>query len=47
LLNELEAFRDAVEGRPAQVVTLAEGVDVVRVGEAVLRSAREGRTVEI
>ena len=47
LLNELEAFRDAVEGRPAQVVTLAEGVDVVRVGEAVLQSAREGRTVEI
>ena len=32
---ELEGFRDAVLGRPgAQIVTLAEGVDVMRVAAA-------------
>ncbi len=39
LMAELEAFRDAVSGRDSTVVTFSEGVEVVRVAEAVIKSA--------
>jgi UDP-N-acetylglucosamine 3-dehydrogenase len=46
LLVELEAFCDLLEGDPdAPVVTLEEGLETVRCAEAVLASAREGRSV--
>lgn len=46
--SELEAFRDLVRGDPdAPVVTLAQGLAAVRSAEAVLESARSGRTVEV
>jgi UDP-N-acetylglucosamine 3-dehydrogenase len=48
LALELDAFLDLLEGdADAEVVSLAEGVEVVRVAEAVLRSAAGGRTVEL
>jgi len=55
LRTELAGFRDAVravrdEGGPVPadaVVTAAEGLLVVEVAEAVLRSAAEGRTVDL
>lgn len=42
---ELETFLDLLEGRDADVVTLEQGVEVVRVAEAALESARTGRIV--
>jgi predicted dehydrogenase len=45
LRTELEAFRDAVLGKPAGIVTLAEGLRTVKIAEAVLASARQGSTV--
>lgn len=47
LLAELEAFVDLVEGKPSAIVTLAEGVDIVRCAEAVLQSAATHQTIEI
>lgn len=47
LLLEHEAFRDAVLGKASDVVTMAQGVATVRTAQAVLESARLGRTVEI
>lgn len=47
LRTEHEAFRDAVLGRPADIVTLEQGLRTVRVAEAVLESARTGNSVEI
>lgn len=47
LRTEHEQFRDAVLGLPADIVTMAEGADVVKVAEAVLQSARTGRTVDV
>lgn len=44
---EHEAFRDAVLGRDASIVSLAEGTHVVTVAEAVLRSAETGDTVQV
>lgn len=44
---ELEAFRDAVLGRPADVVTMSQGLRTVMVAEAVLASAADGRTVDV
>jgi predicted dehydrogenase len=40
---ELETFLDMLDGRDADVVTLAQGVEIVRVAETVLESARVGR----
>lgn len=40
LRAELEAFREAVSGRDSSVVTFSEGVEVVRVAEAVLESSK-------
>jgi predicted dehydrogenase len=43
---ELEHFRDAVLGDPgAQIVTLAEGVEVLRVAESILATAASARLV--
>jgi predicted dehydrogenase len=47
LRTEHEAFRDAVLGRPTEIVTLADGVETVRVAVALLASARGGCTVTL
>lgn len=44
LMVQHEAFRDAILGRPADIVTLREGLVNVAVAEAVLSSASSGRT---
>lgn len=44
---EHEQFRDALLGRDADIVTMAQGLATVRVTEAVLESARTGQTVDI
>jgi UDP-N-acetylglucosamine 3-dehydrogenase len=44
---EHEAFRDAVLGKPADVVTMAQGLATVAVAEAVIESASSGRTVDV
>ena len=46
LLLQLEAFVDALEGRPGDaVVTLADGLETVETAEAVLASAAGGETI--
>ncbi|OJF09465.1 Gfo/Idh/MocA family protein [Couchioplanes caeruleus] len=47
LLVEHERFRDAVEGKESDIVTLRQGMRTVEVAEAVLRSASSGSTVAI
>ncbi|GAA0814874.1 Gfo/Idh/MocA family protein [Spirilliplanes yamanashiensis] len=47
LMTELEAFAAAVRGEDPHVVTLREGLETVRVADAMLRSARTGATVEV
>jgi predicted dehydrogenase len=47
LLVEHERFRDAVEGKESDIVTLRQGLRTVEVAGAVLRSAVEGVTVPI
>lgn len=47
LLVEHENFRDAVLGKDADIVTLEQGLQVVRVAEAVLESASTGRTIDL
>jgi predicted dehydrogenase len=47
LLVEHERFRDAVEGKENDIVTLRQGMRTVEVAEAVLRSARDGVMVAI
>lgn len=47
LRREHEAFRDAVLGRPSDIVTLRHGVATVAVAQACLESSRLGRTVEL
>jgi UDP-N-acetylglucosamine 3-dehydrogenase len=47
LVTELAAFRDAVLGCSAAVVTMAEGARVVRIAEAILDSASKGVTVDL
>jgi len=47
LRAELEQFRDAVLGRPADVVTLREGIAAVEVADAVLAAAGTGTTVDL
>lgn len=43
---EHEEFRNAVLGLPADIVTMAEGVAVTRIADAILRSAATGQAVE-
>lgn len=45
LLVEQENFRDALWGRPSDVVSMAEGVHTLQVVEAILASAGTGETV--
>ncbi|MGA5198241.1 Gfo/Idh/MocA family oxidoreductase [Streptomyces exfoliatus] len=47
LLVEHEMFRDAVYGKPAEIVSLAQGLRTVRVSAAVIESARYGVTVKL
>jgi len=47
LRTEHEAFRDAVLGKPADIVTMQQGLTTVKVAEAILESARSGSTVSI
>lgn len=47
LVVEHEAFRDAVLGRPSDIVTLRDGLRTVLVAEAVLESSRIQQTVQI
>lgn len=47
LVLELEAFRDAVLGQPADVVTLRDGLRTLAVAEAVLESACTRTTVTV
>ncbi|WP_377466471.1 Gfo/Idh/MocA family protein [Ornithinimicrobium kibberense] len=44
---EQENFRDALWGRPSDVVSMAEGVHTLQVVEAILASARAGETVAL
>ena len=47
LLVEHERFRDAVEGKECDIVTLRQGMRTVEVAAAVLRSASDGSTVRV
>lgn len=47
LRTELGAFRDAVLGKSSPAVTMHEGLEAVRVAEALLTSAQDGHTVTI
>lgn len=47
LRTEHEAFRDAVLGLRSDIVTMREGLGVVRVCEAVIESAASGQTVKV
>lgn len=47
LLVEHEAFRDAVNGKSLDIVTMDDGVATVQVAEAVLQSAATGLTVNV
>jgi UDP-N-acetylglucosamine 3-dehydrogenase len=47
LRTEHEAFRDAVLDKDTDIVTMRQGLVAVGVAEAVLTSAREGRTVAV
>jgi predicted dehydrogenase len=47
LTAELEAFRDAAAGQPADIVTLAQGVETLEVAQAVLAASKEGTAVRL
>jgi len=47
LLVEHERFRDAVEGKTNDIVTLRQGLRTVEVAAAVLESAKTGTTVRV
>ena len=47
LRTEHEAFRDAVLGKEADIVTLQQGLATVAVAEAVIQSAAEDRTIKV
>lgn len=47
LVVELEGFRDAILGEPGNVVTMREGLETLKVAEAVLASARHEELVRI
>ena len=47
LRTEHEAFRDAVLGKDADIVTMRQGLATVAVAEAVLESATTGTVVEL
>ncbi|MHB1010230.1 MAG: Gfo/Idh/MocA family protein [Propionibacteriaceae bacterium] len=47
LRTEHEAFRDAVLGKPADIVTMEQGLATVRVAEAVLTASKTGETIRL
>ncbi len=47
LMREHENFRDAVLGKDADIVTLAQGLNTVRVAEAAIESANTGKTINL
>jgi UDP-N-acetylglucosamine 3-dehydrogenase len=47
LCVELENFRDAVLGKPAEIVSLGQGVQAVEVAEAVLAASASGISVNL
>lgn len=47
LIAELEAFRAAANGQPSAVVSFQEGVEVIRVAEAMLESSKKRVPVEL
>jgi predicted dehydrogenase len=47
LRSELEAFRDAVDGDARYLVSMREGLEAIRVAEAVLEAARTQQSVRI
>ena len=47
LLVEHERFRDAVEGKESDIVTLRQGLRTVQVAAALLASASDGSTIEV
>lgn len=47
LRSEHEAFRDAVVGRHAEIVTMRDGFQTVLVAQAMLESARSGTTIKV
>ena len=47
LLVEHECFRDAVDGKPAGIVTMRQGLRTVEISARVLESARSRSTVEV
>ena len=47
LKSEQEAFRDRILGKPSEAVTLSEGLDVLRVCEASIESAKSGQSVKL
>ncbi|MEO7847422.1 MAG: Gfo/Idh/MocA family oxidoreductase [Arachnia sp.] len=47
LMREHENFRDAVLGKDADIVTLEQGLNTVRVAEAVIESANTGETIKL
>jgi predicted dehydrogenase len=44
---EHEQFRDAVLGKDADIVTMTQGLQTVRVAEACIESATTGQTVAV
>lgn len=47
LKNEHEAFQNAILGRSKTHVSLAEGLEVLRVDEAAIESGKTGTTVSL
>ena len=47
LRTEHEAFRNAVQGKESDIVTLEQGVRIVEVAEAVLEAAASGQVVRL
>ena len=47
LKSEQEAFRDRILGKPSEAVTLSEGLNVLRVCEASIESAKTGQSVKL
>ena len=47
LLLEHENFRDKLLGKEADIVTLAEGVETVRVADAAIQSSKIGQSIKL
>jgi predicted dehydrogenase len=47
LLIEHQNFRDALLGKKSQIVTLQQGIEVVRVADAVIQSSRINQSISL